>query len=161
MGYPFSINKNVSIHCDSLNCNADEIIGIFESELKKFDGMEIGVSENKIELKKCVEFSSRGLRIKDLNKGSIVIEQNNGIVNIKGKVMLIEHTILFAGFGIFLAFAAVRCDVSEMPILAKLAIILWMAISIFCYLLPLISFYSFFNEAVKRITSSGDLRKGI
>lgn len=161
MSYPFSINKNVSIHCDSLNCNAEKVIGIFESELKKFDGMEIEISENKIELKKCAEFSSRGLRINDLNKGSIVIEQNNGMVNIKGKVMLIEHTILFAGFGIFLAFAAVHSNASEMPILAKLAIILWMAISIFCYLLPLISFYSFFNETVKRITSSGDLRKGI
>ena len=80
MSYPFSISKIAIIKNDE----AERSINLFKTKLNKINGTTVVDKGNEIAVKECIEFSSRFLRIKNLNKGKITftVIRDEIIVNI-------------------------------------------------------------------------------
>ena len=146
MSYPFSICKQVIINCSDVNITLSKLIKVFETELGKLNETVTEVGENEIKLKECAQFSSRGLRLKNLNKGKITFEKTNEIIVIKSKIILIEHIILFTIIMVFIGFGILNNDI------LKVALILALATFVFCYLFPLITLNSFVNETIRKFS---------
>ena len=148
MSYPFSLRKRTSIPINSNNSSTDSAIDIFISELEKLEGIQYVVEENKIVISKCFAFSSTGSNLKDLNKGTVTFEKNNGFLNIDCKIMLIEHLVGWIPLVILMAYEIINNI--KFNILYAILIVS-IANFVFCYLFPLITFRMFFNKTIKII----------
>jgi hypothetical protein len=143
MSYPISINKEVTINFRKLSL--DEIISMFSKELQYQYGSTIMLEGQEIKIIESKEFSSK-TNLKHFNKGKITFIQNDNELRIIGKFLLIEHSIIFSVITL-ISISLVKIGFDGIYI----SIILLSVSFIFLYLFPMISFYSLFNELVKRI----------
>jgi hypothetical protein len=143
MSYPISINREVTIVCRKLTL--EQIVGMFSKELKTNGNSIIKVIGQKINILESKEFSSK-TTLKEFNRGSITFIKDDDVIRIKGKILLIEHLVVFISV-VLLTIGLFQAGKDGIYI----GILLFPVIFVFLYLFPMMAFYSFFGKLIKRI----------
>ena len=142
MPYPISINKNVTIDLDK-----NSIINELTEELNKIR-TKVEISDSKVKMTWCTEFSSRVTSLKEFNKGQIELDSTNGKIKVHFRIILVEHLVIF----LFLLAIGLYglLDNGLDSVMIKIAAILLTANFVFCYLFPLMGLNSFVSDFSKR-----------
>jgi hypothetical protein len=143
MCYPLSINKEVTIVCGKLSL--EQIIKMFSKELRTKGNSIINVNGQNIKILGTEVFSSN-TTLRRFNKGEINFIKCDGAIRVKGRILLIEHVIIFILIALFSA-GLFQIGIDGIYI----SILLFSAAFVFLYLFPMMAFYSLFDVLIKKI----------